>query len=159
MIACMGGEGFVFATFRRPETPHPLPPEIPGLSECVRRCKINPPPRRPVGLFGFPASAMILNNVIAKPVLGWEKSPGADQSRLDLAEGAFAWVAGAALAQPLGLGKDCNPEAAGFAPRARRESVLLAGWLGGGDGLGGNLFPSSWGPTLGFPAPLLAPRD
>lgn len=77
-----------------------------------------------MGLFGFPASAMILNNAIAKPVLGWEKSPGADQPRLDLAEGAFTWVAVAALAQPLGLGKECTPEAAGFAPRARRESVL-----------------------------------
>lgn len=29
-----GGQGFVFATF------HGL--EIPGLSECVLRCKINP---------------------------------------------------------------------------------------------------------------------
>lgn len=41
------------------------PPEISALSECVPRSKINPPSRRPVGPFGFPAAAMILNNAIA----------------------------------------------------------------------------------------------
>lgn len=25
VVLCLGGEGFVFATFHRPETPHPLP--------------------------------------------------------------------------------------------------------------------------------------
>lgn len=119
--------------------PHPLPPEIPSLSECVRRCKINPPSRRPVGLFGFPASAMILNNAIAKPMLGWEKSPGASRPRPDLAEGAFAWAALVVLAQLLELGKeDCTPEAAGFAPRAWRESVR---GLGVGMGSATTCFP------------------
>lgn len=101
---------------------------------------------------------MILNNAIAKPVLGREKSPGADQPRLDLAEGAFARVAVAALAQPLGLGKECTPEEAGSLP-GHGGNRFPAGWFGGGDGLGGNLFPSSWGPTLSFSALLLAPRD
>lgn len=137
----------------------PLPPEIPGLSECVRRCEINPPSRRPVGLFGFPASAMILNNAIAKPMLGWEKSPGAGRPRPDLAEGAFAQAASAALAQSLGLGKeDRGPEAAGVAPRAWRESVrgpVAWGW----GWVQRQPVSKSRGPTLSSPALLLAPRD
>lgn len=85
--------------------PPPPPAEISGLSECVPRCKINPPSRRPVGPFGFPATARILNNAIAKLLLGWEKSPGAGRPRLDLAEGAFNPAACRAGAGPRGSGK------------------------------------------------------
>lgn len=58
-----------------------------------------------MGPFGFPATARILNNAIAKLLLGWEKSPGAGRPRLDLAEGAFNPAACRAGAGPRGSGK------------------------------------------------------
>lgn len=76
---------------------------------------------------------MILNNAIAKPMLGWEKSPGAGRPRPDLAEGAFARAASAALAQSLGLGQeDRGPEAA----RGRSQGMAGVGSRPGGLGVG-----------------------
>lgn len=89
---------------------------------------MNPPSPRPVGPFGFPAAAMILNNAIAELVLGGEKSPGAGRPRLDLAAGAF------------------NPAAWGAPEGSWKEEGAQEG-LGSLPGQGGN--PGRGGATAG----------
>ena len=150
---------FPHSSVQKPRIPSPAaptPPKSRVLSECVPRCKINPPSRRPVGLFGFPAAAMILNNAIAKLVLGWEKSPGAGRPRLDLAEGAFNPAAGGNRAGPAGVwgGAGCAPEVLASPPGQGRR------WAAAGRGRGSaaTCFPALRGHAFLPLASALAPR-